>query len=199
MLLKLSKIQCHSNLINLPLLLGAQAESLNFGWATSVTEVWQLSATWEEKIKATNKATLKQQYHSLPWVCFTRRSAWLSLWAHRGSYHTKLKLCCRSIRYTPTTAVLRRQATTNSLPLNQHLSWDQRLCTPTPMHMWKAFLFESSAGSTPEGSDPGEQAGFRAEQPEMLQGCAAVPPALSLQGTALPAGSATLPRHALLR
>lgn len=87
--------------------------------------------------------------------------------------------------------------------LNQHLSWDQRLCPPPPMQMWKALLFGSSAGSAPEGSDPGwaqarEQAGFRSRRR-----CRAVlgSPAHAL----LPAGHSTArgvshpARHRLLR
>lgn len=39
----------------------------------------------------------------------------------QGLYHTKLKLCCRSIRYAPTTAVLGRQMLLTLYTLNQHL------------------------------------------------------------------------------
>lgn len=76
---------------------------------------------------------MKQQYHSLPWVCLTRSQgpAWLSLWAHRGSYHNKLKLCCGSIRYNPTTVVVGRQGAINSLhPRPASSLRSAAVCTP---------------------------------------------------------------------
>lgn len=128
-------------------------------------------------MKATNEGMAKQQHHSLPWVCFTRsrRPARLSLRAHRGSYHTKLKLCCRSSRYPPTTVVLGRQSAINSLhPKPASFLRSAAVSTPSDANV-KSFAVRKQRWKRSRGIRPrvstGPGAGWFQEQAE-VQGCA---------------------------
>lgn len=175
--LELSKIQYHCHLVSLPLLLSAQAESLNFGWATSVTAVRQL---WHERGKL--KPQMKLQRSSSITACQGSASQGVRDQPGSPSGHTGVLIIPNSsYAADPSDITLPRLSSEDKVlltlyTLNQHLPWDQRLCTPPPMQMWKLCCPKAALEAAPRAQTPGEHkpGSFQSRAGE-VQDCPAEP------------------------
>lgn len=132
----LSKIQCHGHLINLPLLLRAQAVSLNFGWATG--------DNFHRHERGKLKPHTKLQWSSSITACHGSASQGAEDQLSSPSGHIGALIPNWSSAADPSGIPLpwlfsEDKGILTLYTLHQHLSWDQELYTLPLMQMWKGL------------------------------------------------------------
>lgn len=176
----LSKIQCHDHLINLSLLLCAQAVSLNFSWATA--------DNFHRHERRKLKPHTKLLWSSSTTACQGSASQGVGEQLGSPSGHTGALIPNSNSAADPSDIPLPRLFSEDKgiltlYTLHQHLSWDQRLYTLPPMQMWKALEAPPRDGIR-VGAGPGP-GWFRGEWPERSRAVLPSP------ARALPAGNST--------